>query len=286
MGTAADRVQAYFRIKAEQLQAGARLPIAEHAGLAGSHREELQRLYLSEILPRRYGVTRGMVYGVLGRSREADIIIWDSLNYPSLPMLDHTFVFAESARVVIECKSRWSGDEFSDVRKKVASIRSLILSYRPNLDSAVSMLQLDVAALKEGVGHSGMLYVQHRIGTAAIFLSGGANALSNGDLSGVPLDEIDDSWPDALLLLEPGRVILKNQDNEGGAALHFFDLEQDALLLFTNALLRLISERSVLTEGAFFLDPYASVVIDSPPTSEVPFPIHGWAPQRIPLWGS
>lgn len=47
-----DRVRDYFRVKARQLVAAAALPACEHAGLAGGHREELQRLYLTQVLPR------------------------------------------------------------------------------------------------------------------------------------------------------------------------------------------------------------------------------------------
>src|SRR5947208_1708617 len=115
MNDARDRVRQYFRVKTEQLRAASALPSAEHAGLAGGHREELQRIYFSEILPQRYQVGRGMVYGMVHRSREADIVIWDALNYPSLPMLDHSFFFAESVRAVVESKSRWSPQDFADV---------------------------------------------------------------------------------------------------------------------------------------------------------------------------
>ena len=56
-------VKQYFQVKARQLAAMADLPICEHNTLAGSHREELQRIFLQEVLPRRFAVGRGMVYG-------------------------------------------------------------------------------------------------------------------------------------------------------------------------------------------------------------------------------
>src|SRR5215213_5076285 len=125
MGDAQDRVRQYFRVKTEQLRATTALPSAEHAGLAGSHREELQRIYFSEILPQRYRIGRGMVYGPVHRSREADIVIWDAQNYPSLPMLDHSFFFADSVLVVLECKSQWNDAEFADVLVKCRAVRDI-----------------------------------------------------------------------------------------------------------------------------------------------------------------
>ena len=123
---AAVLVQQYFRVKARQLAAMAHLPVCEHSTLTGSHREELQRIFLQEILPRRFSVGRGMVYGPFHRSREADIVIWDSQNYPSLPMLDHSFFFAESVRIVLECKSQWKDEEFKDVLIKCRLVRNIL----------------------------------------------------------------------------------------------------------------------------------------------------------------
>src|SRR5438105_3579214 len=82
-----EQVRKYFRVKAKQLAATADLSVCDHPGLIGSHREELQRVFLRELLPARFSVGRGMVYGAFGhRSKEADIVIWDSQNYPSLPI--------------------------------------------------------------------------------------------------------------------------------------------------------------------------------------------------------
>ena len=34
-----------------------------------------------------------MVYGLVQRSKEADIVIWDAANYPSLPLVNHALFF-------------------------------------------------------------------------------------------------------------------------------------------------------------------------------------------------
>lgn len=283
--SAQDRVRDYFRVKTQQLVAGAALPAAEHAGLAGSHREELQRLYLAEVLPQRYGVGRGMVYGITGRSREADIVIWDALNYPRLPMLDHSFYFAESVRTVIESKSRWSQDDFKDVLEKSKAVRDIVPTHSPSLDDAVAMLQLEVASLRDQRPHSGFLSSRPHIGTAAIFLAGGKTVLADGKVPDEVLPLVDDVWPDALLLLEPGRLVLKEYTEDKGGQLLFFELGPDALIAFTNALLRLIADRSVLTEGPFYLEGYAFPVLGVRPFAVVDFKLLRWAPCRTPLWG-
>jgi len=88
----------YFAGARLQLLAGAAAAGAPHSGLAGSHREALIREYLAAILPRRLEIGRGMVFGIGHRSREADVVLWDSSNYPSLRLKDHELFFAESAR--------------------------------------------------------------------------------------------------------------------------------------------------------------------------------------------
>jgi hypothetical protein len=66
------RIRRYFQAKARQLSAVAELSVCEHNGLIGSHREQVQRVYLSEVLPKRFAVGHGMVYGPFHHSREAD----------------------------------------------------------------------------------------------------------------------------------------------------------------------------------------------------------------------
>jgi hypothetical protein len=141
-----------------------------------------------------------MVYGVVGRSNEADIVVWDALNYPSLPMLDHSFFFAESVRAVIESKSRWSQQDFSDVLRKSKAVRDIVPVARPNLDGAIAMLQLDVAALRAEASHSGILHSPPHIGTVAVFLAGGKDIFRDGNVSDAVLRAADDQWPDVLLL--------------------------------------------------------------------------------------
>ena len=47
-------IRSYFRAKAKQISALAELRVSGHPGLIGGHREQLSRIYLREVLPRRY----------------------------------------------------------------------------------------------------------------------------------------------------------------------------------------------------------------------------------------
>lgn len=282
-----ERVRQYFRVKARQLATICELPICEHSGLIGSHREEIYRIYLREILPKRFGVGRGMVYGLVGRSKEADVIIWDAQNFPSLPMLDHSFFFAESVRVVLESKSIWNSEELTDVLTKIRAVRDIGFMSGPTLADELAMIWQDLAAIREGRAHDGMLIARHHIGTAAIFIKGG-QSLTNDYVTDGFIDDADDSWPDLLLLLEPGRLIVKNYQATGGIGgtgwLEFYELGEDALLAFTNGLLSLLAERSVQSEEPLYLSKYAPDVASINPTSTVEFPIRRPVPQRTPLW--
>jgi len=280
-------VQQYFQVKARQLAAMADLPVCEHNALAGSHREELHRIYLKEVLPRRFAVGRGMVYGPMHRSKEADVVIWDAQNFPSLPMLDHSFFFAEAVRVVLECKSHWKDDEFEDVLMKCGAVRDIVTLMTPGtLDDRLMMIEEHVAALETGQEYAGALFGRHHIGTAAIFLNGGSTFTADS-VSDERLESADDRWPDILLLLEPGRLILKKYEPQGGMSgsgfISFHDYGPDALCMFTAELLQRIAERSVQVEEPFYLRKYLLAMPENEPDACLPFRLTRPAPTRSPI---
>jgi len=284
------RVKQYFRVKSRQLMASAQLPVCEHPGLVGGHREELQRIYLREILPKRFEVGRGMVYGPEQRSREADIVVWDSQNYPSLPMLDHSLFFVESVRLVLECKSAWTADEFEDVLQKCRSVHNIVIRPGLSLSDQVDMLRLELAASRQGVSQELVMMLPYRVGTAAIFLKGGGS-LKQDQLSHELLEQADDCWPDLALLLEQGRLVVKNYQPSaspdrlaGEGWLEFYDLGEDALLAFTVGLFAFLEERSTQTEVPLNLTAYASYLISVDPTSQVDFPVKHIPSRRMHLW--
>ena len=289
-----DLVRDYFQAKYRQLSAAADLSICKHPGLIGSHREQLYRLYLQEILPKRYEVGRGMIHGKSHRSKETDIVIWDSSNYPILPLSDHSFFFAESVKLVVECKSEWSTVNFNDVTEKCRSIHEILLKKTLSLEDKINTLDLQVRSLvkrfsfaklfpqvtpesyiEDRVNHIELIieslikeellnYLQiesHRIGTTAIFLKGGQETLKSPEKLFEDKDNwfISDSFPDLMLFLEPGIIAVKEisiLDNASYGSLKFSQLDQDSLLVFTQYLLRLLNERTVHTEGQFYFDDY------------------------------
>jgi hypothetical protein len=283
---APELVQRYFRAKREQLLAMSSLAVCQHTGLVGGHREEFQRVYLREVVPRRFEVGRGMVYGLNHRSHEADIVLWDADNYPSLPMQDHSFYFAESVRAVVEAKTRWSSKEFQDVLMKSRAVRNIVPTPSPdNLGQAIAMLQLEVSALRVGAEHDGMIWAPHHIGTAAVFLTGGAEGLR--DESAAPSDilqEADDSWPDLMLFLEAGLVAIKSYgDEKEGPSISLYDCGEDCLLLFTRQLLDVLADRSVGLEGRFYFDHYM-IEAQNERIWSAPFSLQRMQPGRVPLW--
>jgi len=286
------RVKQYFRVKARQLAAIADLLVCEHPGLIGSHREELQRIFLREILPKRYEVGRGMVYGPGHRSKEADVVIWDAQNYPCLPMLDHAFYFAESVRAVLESKSSWSNDELRDVLEKSRSVRDIITTPGLSLTDEILLLKQEMAGSRVGRPFDVWIKIPHHIGTAAIFLKGGQNLnpdfLSDDEF----VRQIDDSWPDVMLLLEPGRIVIKNYQAVestpfgGEGWLEVYDLGEDALIAFSVALLGFLEERSVQIEYPLNFMQYVPDMLILDPIWSVEFPLTRPVPQRRHLWPS
>jgi len=281
-----DQVRKYFQAKAAQVAAIAEQAVCDHTGLAGSHREELHRVYLREILPKRFQVGRGMVYGQFHRSKEADIVVWDGENYPSLPMLDHQFFFADSVRLVLECKTVWSDTAFRDVLAKCKAVRDIVPTSGMSLGDEIEFMRQQIAAIQSEVDYEGMIITRHHIGTAGIFLRGG-HSLSPESFSDEFIREIDDCWPDALLLFQAGTLVVKNYESTSSGDcgwLEFYYLGDDALLGFTTALLAFVSERSVQIEDPVYLTKYVPDLVSINPQHVVHFPLSRAAARRAPIW--
>jgi hypothetical protein len=278
----------YFASARLQLLAGAAAAGAPHSGLAGSHREALIREYLTAILPRRLEIGRGMVFGIGHRSREADVVLWDSSNYPSLRLKDHELFFAESTRVVLEAKSRWSREEFIDVLDKCRQVRDIVTVQAPNIADEIAMLQLDVHALKGGREHEGMLLSKPHIATAAFVFLGG-QSIAPASLEESWLENADDAWPDAMILLEPGIVVGKHytagESPFGGAGyLEFVKAGDDSLLVFTAALMALVNDRCVQIEDPRYFSLYTQDVLAGKESEIARFSLKRPVSGRTPIW--
>jgi hypothetical protein len=278
-----EKVRDYFRGKAKQLAALAALPVCDHPGLTGSHREQIQRIYLREILPKRFEVGRGMVYGKEHRSHEADIVVWDADHYPSLPLSEHALYFAESVRIVVESKSRWSAEECRDVLKKTQAIRGLHRAADLSLADDVSMIWSHIERIEHGSsGGDVPVIIRPPIGTACLFLEGGSNASMAQEAKNLG-DSLDECWPDILLALETGTLAVKNYDIPGlpkkTGRLDVSDLGDDALFAFTCAMLSLLADRAVQVEGLIDLWTYFPMPI-TPPTFTLDFSVTLPTPRR------
>jgi len=280
-----DAVIGYFRAKRRELIALADLPVCGHSGLKGGHREEIYRTYLSEVLPRRYSVGRGMVYGLFHRSHEADIVIWDSHAYPSLPLSDHSFYFAESVRNVLECKSTFSTADLKDMLVKSQAVRDIVPHRDLSLRDEIEGLRLEIVSLKAGQPHRGLMISSHHIATSGMFLKGGQSTAPDQLLAACH-DEVDMVWPDVMLFLEPGIVAIKFDQGPdsitGGIA--FLEYGEDALLAFTSALLKTVDDRVVHSESRFYLDRYAAPVLDREPFHVSEFRLTRFVAGHVPLW--
>jgi hypothetical protein len=285
--TTLDKVKSYFRGKTRELRALADIAICDHPSLSGGHREELQRIFFSDVLPKRYSVGRGMVYGPSKRSREADIVIWDSHNYPSLPLSDHSFFFARSVRCVLESKSRFSEEALKDAIHKSESVKEIFTFPEFGIREELAMLRQDIQSLQTGTPHSGALMVPHTIGTAAVFLQGGQEF---GKSYIEPWShEIHRVWPDLLLFLEPGIVVIKEfgdtSNGYGDPHLDVYYVGDDAMLLFTDALIERITERTDLVGAPLSILQSISYEESFSPTQRHPFSLTTFPPQRRPIWG-
>jgi len=269
----------YFRAKTQELLAASRLAVAPHTGLRGVHRELVVNRFLSEVLPGRFVVGTGQVLGVHHQSRQADIVLWDALNYPKLDFRGATIFFAEAVRASIEVKSRWSADELTNILEKTRALRHIVTAPQINIDDAREVMRMQIDHLAGGPPPAGIMAVQHRIGTAGFVFSGGQQF----ELKGVHVDTInaaDECWPDLLLFLEAGIVIVKSYAARDGGELLRFDFGQDALLFFTNAFLGELIARSVYVETPLDLTSYAFPFLEKGPVERVGFPLFLLNPGR------
>ncbi|MCC6612078.1 MAG: hypothetical protein IT320_01305 [Anaerolineae bacterium] len=266
----------YFENKAAQLLSGSKMAVTQHSGLKGSHREQLIRVYLQDIVPKRYEISRGMIYGMIQRSHECDVVVWDSANYPCIRLADHTMFFAESVRAVFEVKSK------CDAIHKIIKKPELM-----GLADQIRHLQLEIMSMQLGTEHDGILIAPNRIFTAAVFFRGG-ESFSDIEFSDDELQIVDDMYPDLMLFLEPGIVVRKVYEGMPTepieSHLEIVQGEKYSLLLFTSYWLQALITNSVQVEDPLFLDSYIPGIIESLKIKCVDFPSLRFCPGARPLW--
>jgi hypothetical protein len=255
------KIRQYFRSKAKQLLATSEQALSDHSGLIGSHRESILCQFLEDILPQRYSIDAGMVYGLIGQSKEADLVIWDAFNYPKLTLGRSNIYFAEAVKVIIEIKSRWSNEEFRDIRNKVIAATTIFNNYRSGLSERIQNIEAEVWSLKSGEQYEGRLISPNRKGTAVVVYYGG-QLFDIDNLDESETCRIDDEYPDIIFFLEAGKIVLKkygpvdtNPLSDIGI-LTQVDCAEDALLVFTSLLIDLLAAKSEHVEPPLFFTDY------------------------------
>lgn len=271
-------IRKFFQSKTSQLLAVADQAVVEHSGLIGSHREEIINIYLKEILPKRFGIGKGMVYGLAHKSKEADILIWDEQNYPELRMLGHSMFFAESAKAIVKVKTRWNANEFEDIKAKSNTSKGIFKTHKANIIEHFMFLENQIEALRLQKEFSGILSTPYHIAFAAFIFRGGQEFTIN-NLTEDELYDIDDSYPDIIVFLDAGKVLVKEYEREdddlmrGTAYLRLYNSKEDTLLLFTEFLMGEIMERTVFTEYPFYFRDYFFTLTSSMEFEQVEFPM-------------
>ncbi|MGE0104967.1 MAG: DUF6602 domain-containing protein [Blastocatellales bacterium] len=98
----------------------------KHAGDKGENREHILRDFLSNHLPKKYGVTKGEILTKDGKhSHSADIIIFDALNSPLLYSEKTAIVPIEGVFGIIEVKSSLSKAEFVNAARQIESFKRI-----------------------------------------------------------------------------------------------------------------------------------------------------------------
>ncbi len=256
-----EKIKRYFKSKAKQILAQSEQALNDHSGLKGRHREGVLSDFLEEICPKRYSIDNGIVYGMIGRSNETDIVIWDELNYPKLKQNGSDIFFSEGVKAIIEVKSVWSSDEFEDIKKKASAAINIFSNYREGISSKIQDIDNKIWGLKTGKVCQGTLISPRRKGTVAIIYYGGQK-FNIGNLDDTEIRRIADEYPDIMLFLEAGKIILKDFETYGNDPLSGYgsllqiECGDDALLMFTSLLIDLLAINSEHLEPPLFLTDY------------------------------
>jgi hypothetical protein len=109
----------------------------DHWLSVGNYKESILRSLISNILPRKYEVSTGFILasdreGKLLKSRQIDIIIWDSVNYaPIFRDGDFVIVPPESCSAVVEVKGKLTAKELHNSLLNIDSLMDFCLTAYP-----------------------------------------------------------------------------------------------------------------------------------------------------------
>jgi len=215
----------------------------------------------------------------------------------------------EAIRSVLEIKSTWNAENLADIKEKCRCITSLRAVPDPTITDHIASMKKVIKSIYTMEPAPAYILETPRIGMAAIIFNGGEKFKAI-DITQEEIEEIDSAWPDAILLLSVGKVIRKSARSflrspknlrpyerksssfTSSGWLEFLNVKEDALLVFTSALLELLRNRTTLTEAPFYLERYISQILTHSPLGSLeteytiefpifpsPYPARLWNPQ-------
>lgn len=100
-----------------------------HPGVKGGGNEDVLRKMLNQYLPKQFGVGTGVVIDRHGaQSRQCDIIVYDTMNYPALLAISEAHFYpVDIVYAVIEVKTTLDAHAAAEALANIASVRTLNL---------------------------------------------------------------------------------------------------------------------------------------------------------------
>lgn len=106
--------------------------VTNHNLSSGTANETILRNFLAQLSSKRFSVGQGFIYAMSESpkvSKQCDILVYDHENYPLIHSESGIdIVFPESARMVIEVKTKLTSDTLKDALENITSVRKINLT--------------------------------------------------------------------------------------------------------------------------------------------------------------
>ena len=274
-----EKLYHYFGAKTQEIKAIADQAILSHTGIIGEHRERIVNSFLKDFLPGKYSVGTGQFMSVEFQrdfeSNQSDIIIWDSIDYPKIHLQGTSdLFFAESVKMVVEVKSVFNKSELQDIIKKSRHLKSFVPNFHPSIKDEIWRLDNKIARTMNEKTEMKMMASAPMIAMAAICFKGGEK-FTLKDI--ITPKEIEEDFPDVLLLLGAGKMIAKTYEiSQPGIVkgeLALYQLDEHSLIGFTGWITSLLAERDTLTTSPFQFHEYITGVFRNKKVETMEFPV-------------
>ncbi|MEP7230004.1 MAG: DUF6602 domain-containing protein [Ginsengibacter sp.] len=274
-----EKLYTYFRSKSAEIAIIAEQAILTHPGIIGDHREKIINIFLKEFLPHKYSIDTGQFMGVEFQrdfeSKQSDIIIWDSVDYPKIHLQGAaSLFFAESVKMVIEVKSHFNNKEFEDIKLKSRSLKKFVPNFHPSIKDEIWRLDNKIARSIAGKMEMTLLASAPSIAMAAICYKGGENFKLETMGS---TKNFEDDLPDVILLLNVGKLVAKTYEilpnGKVNGILKLYKMGENSLIGFTGWITSLLAERDTLTTSPFEFHNYIMDIYNSCEIESLNFPV-------------